>query len=137
MSKFIYNTIMLIDDNGTANLVHQHLLKRVLHADDIRTFTNPVNALKELCKELLEGHKSILLLLDMHMPEMNGFEFLTACSLFSDKLESLDVVMLTSSIDDRVLQLCSDHPYVIKAISKPLKENEILDLVTQKSLVSA
>ena len=137
MHKFTYSTVFIVDDNSTANLVHQHLLKRISIADDIQTFTNPINALKDLRKELIGDEKRILVLLDIHMPEMNGFEFLKACSLFSDNYETLDIIMVTSSIDERELQQVSEHPSVRKVITKPLKGNQILDFVTQKSLISA
>lgn len=137
MHKPLYSTVFIIDDNSTANLVHQHLLKRISITDDIRTFTNPVNALKELCDELFVEERRILILLDIHMPEMNGFEFLKACSLFPEHYEALDIIMISSSIDEKELQLGLEHPLVRKVISKPLKVNQILDFITQKSLISA
>jgi len=53
MRKFMYDTVFIVDDNSTANLIHQHLLRKISIADDIKTFTNPIIALKELRNELL------------------------------------------------------------------------------------
>jgi len=71
------------------------------------------------------------------LPEMNGFEFLKACSLFSDNKDTLDIIMVTSSIDDRELQLGSEHPLVRKVITKPLKGNQMLDFVSHRPPISA
>ncbi len=137
MHTFNYNTVYIVDDNKTANLIHQHLLGRISVADDIKTFNNPLNALQELRKEVLENKNQILVLLDIHMPEMNGFEFLEACSLFSDNFESVDVIMVTSSINERELQKGYENPLVRKVITKPLKEDQIVAFVAQRSLISA
>lgn len=137
MCQFTYNTIFIIDDNSTANLVHQHLLRRISISEDLKTFTNPMNALKALREELLLEDKRILVLLDIHMPEMNGFEFLKACSLFCENHKDLDVIMVTSSIDENELQQGSECPFVRKVITKPLKANQILDFVSHSSLISA
>lgn len=48
MNKFAYHTVFIVDDNKTSNFVHRHLLRRISVADDIRDFTNPIDALKEL-----------------------------------------------------------------------------------------
>ena len=137
MNNSNYNTVFIIDDNKTANLVHQHLLKRISIADTLRSFTNPIDALKELSKELLSGEERILILLDIHMPEMNGFEFLKACSLFAENCETLDVIMVTSSIDENELQQGAKYPLVKKVITKPLKANQIVDFIAQRALISA
>lgn len=137
MHQFTYDTVYIVDDNSTVNLVHNHLLKRISVANEIKTFTNPINALKELHIELLTEKNQILVLLDIHMPEMNGFEFLKACSLFSVSYELVDVIIVSSSIDEREIQKGLEYPLVRKIITKPLKETQLLDLIEQRSIISA
>ncbi len=137
LTKHTYNTVFIIDDNATSNLVHKHVLARIAITETIQTFTNPVEGLDQLRTELLDPEKRILVLLDIHMPEMNGFEFLDACSCFTEKHEVLDILMVTSSIDDRELQLGTEYTLVKKVISKPLKGNQILEFITQNHPVSA
>lgn len=137
LTKVTYNSVLIIDDNATSNLVHKHVLRRIAIAENVLTFTNPIEGLDQLRTELLNPEKRILVLLDIHMPEMNGFEFLDACSCFTEKHEVLDILMVTSSIDDRELQLGTEYVLVKKVISKPLKGNQILDFITQSHPVSA
>ncbi|TMM56644.1 response regulator [Maribacter algarum] len=137
MQKFTYDTVYIVDDNNTANLVHEHLLKRICVAPQIKSFTNPLRALKKLNLELLADEKQILVLLDIHMPEMNGFEFLNAFSLFSVNNELVDVVMVSSSIDEKEIQQGLEYPIVRKIITKPLKETQLLDFIKQKGIISA
>lgn len=137
LSKLTYHTVLIIDDNATSNLVHKHVLGRISIAENILTFSNPIEGLEQLRSELLNPEKRILVLLDIHMPEMNGFEFLDACACFSDKHEVLDILMVTSSIDDRELQLGTEYTLVKKVISKPLKGNQIMDFIAQSHPVSA
>lgn len=137
LTKNAYNSVLIIDDNATSNLVHKHVLGRIAITETILTFTNPIEGLEQLRSELHDPERRILVLLDIHMPEMNGFEFLDACSCFADKHEVLDILMVTSSIDDRELQLGTEYTLVKKVISKPLKGNQILEFITQSHPVSA
>ncbi len=97
MHKFTYSTVFIVDDNSTANLVHQHLLKRISIADDIQTFTNPINALKDLRKELIGDEKRILVLLDIHMPNMSGEQLMTDKNLFKKHNSKTPILALTGN----------------------------------------
>ncbi len=137
MSNFTYDTVYIIDDNSTANLVHQHVIKRISITNQIKTFTNPIDALKDLRLELLRDEKYILVLLDIYMPEMNGFEFLKACSLFPVNHDLLDVIMVSSSISESEIEQVFDYSLVQKFITKPLKGTQLLDFVKRRAIISA
>lgn len=67
------------------------------------------------------AHQVSLVLLDINMPEMNGFEFLQAYqSLVNQGLASAPVVMLTSSSADSDRQVVADFSCVKGYLVKPL-----------------
>lgn len=65
--------------------------------------------------------KSILMLLDINMPEMTGWQFLEALEeKYPHLLENLRVVILSSSIDDADINKSRQFKAVSKYLSKPL-----------------
>jgi CheY-like chemotaxis protein len=68
-----------------------------------------------------------LVLLDINMPELNGWEFLEA-------IQSLDtsiyVVMVTSSVDSRDKKKAKSYKQVIEYMEKPLSINACLQIKT-------
>lgn len=91
--------ILLVDDDEVGRI-------NVRRAFDKGKITNPLfyaeDGLQAL--EILRGdtfpHERRLVLLDMHMPRMNGLEFLRALRSDPD-LRATSVVMLTASEEDR------------------------------------
>ncbi len=132
-----YDAVFIVDDDPTINLVHKHLVKKISMAKDIRTFTDPGKALKELREELPKCDKRLLVLLDINMPEMSGFEFLDKASLFPGVDVHTDIIMVSSSIDPRDREKARTHPLVQYYISKPLKKDVIRDLIRDRSLMTA
>lgn len=132
-----YDSVFIVDDNPTINVVHKHLFKKISIAKDIRAFTDPENALKELQKALLVHGKHVLVFLDINMPEMTGFEFLDQASLFPGVEALTDIIMVSSSIDFRDMERGKAHPLVQRYITKPLKKEEIHDFVRYRSQMTA
>ncbi|ASV30751.1 response regulator [Maribacter cobaltidurans] len=122
-----YNNIYLIDDFETVNFLHTMLLKR-LGFQSVFSFTNPEEGLKVLL-ENRNSLKSSLILLDINMPEMNGFEFLD-CLLKEGITQSLDVIIVSSSISEKDKRLALEYPeYVRHFLNKPLESNQLKTLL--------
>lgn len=71
--------ILLIDDNETSNFLNERLLKRMDLTDHIQVVTNGKQALDylgKICREPGQHIKPELILLDINMPVLDGFEFL-------------------------------------------------------------
>ena len=112
--------VMVVDDSITVRRVTQRLLKRegyrvVLAADGLQAL------------ELLQDEKPTLVLSDIEMPRMDGFDL--ARNIRSDaKLRDLPIIMITSRIAEKHRQhareLGVDH-----YLGKPYSEDELLGLV--------
>ncbi|MEQ8810141.1 MAG: response regulator [Imperialibacter sp.] len=119
------NRIILIDDDEISNFLSISLIRKIDPEIEIIPFRNGKEALDYLKNEGLSKRKSNLILLDIRMPVMNGFEFLEEIRNSNLKTkDSMRVVMLSSSDNPRDLEKAKSFE-VLGYINKPLKEESI------------
>jgi chemosensory pili system protein ChpA (sensor histidine kinase/response regulator) len=113
-------TVMVVDDSITVRQVTQRLLNR--NGIDVLTAKDGVEALA-----LLKQRRPDLMLLDIEMPRMDGFE-LAATIRKDDDLRDLPIIMITS----RASKKHSDHATRIgvnRYLGKPYHEGELLESI--------
>ena len=99
----LLNCILLVDDDEPTNILHQLVWEEIGLVEHIQTASSGREALDYLiaCRDRI-GHHFILpdlILLDVNMPAMNGFEFLEAFRrLPGFHEEDIKVVLLTTSL---------------------------------------
>ncbi len=124
MSEYKYKCIMLIDDSDIDNMVNKHILSRNNVAENILVFTSANDALVYIEKNKTNLDPNIfpsIILLDINMPIMNGFGFLHEFEKANNELlDTIKVVMLTSSVDPNDIRKSKDFKSVKSFISKPL-----------------
>ena len=74
------STILLVDDDETTNFLHERLLDRLDVFEQVLVARNGAQALEILTQPnaRFSSINPVLVLLDLNMPVMNGFEFLKA-----------------------------------------------------------
>lgn len=123
--------VLVIDDSDPDLLYAKIVLESAAIAEHVLPFETAVEALDFLCRP--QGHDADLILLDINMPEMNGFEFLDRYErLHADHQAHAVVVMLTSSPDPRdrarAMAYASVKGYVVKPLDS-LDAKGLTDLV--------
>lgn len=132
--------VMLVDNSSIDNFVNTKIITRYEFALNVLPFTKASKALKFLL-ELNSADESDIpsvLFLDLDMPEINGFEFLDAFNLLSDKIKkNVKIVILTNSMNPSDAIKCSKHESVVTFFQKPLiKDNiEALNILLSNSVV--
>ena len=110
--------VIVIDDNELDLLYARIVLERTQPAIEVQTFDSARDALLALQGP---ADPPDLILLDINMPGMNGFEFLAAQKALSEASRAgAPVVMLTSSPDaqdrERAFAFAAVRGYLIKPI---------------------
>src|SRR5688572_3410792 len=100
MKKKLKN-IVLVDDNKLTNSFHKKILERIDCAEGINTFENAEAALEFISANVgNDSQKSDLIILDLNMPGMNGWEFIEEFRNFTEDIKAkVHIIMLSSSMD--------------------------------------
>jgi CheY-like chemotaxis protein len=128
---------MLIDDNEIDNLINQKMIESSSISQHILIHTGARSAIEflrnieKLSSTVPEAKKLIpeIILLDIDMPLMDGFQFLEEFEKFSEFIKSsTKIVMLTSSLNPSDLNRAKKSKYVTKYLNKPLSFDNLLGL---------
>lgn len=114
--------VWIVDDDQVNNLICKTLLREEDWVEAIEEFTESHMAFETLSS--LDGDSMPdVILLDINMPELSGWEFLDKVekelNLFSKQV-NLCVILLTSSIDESDTVKADNHKHVDGMLSKPL-----------------
>lgn len=125
----VKNVFLVIEDNLIDQLVIKQLLKKVLFIDEVYTTNNG----KEGIEWLMANRKiypSIIIILDVQMPVMNGFEFLKAyANLDSELKKDNQIYVLSSTLDPDEIRKIGESIYVTKFLGKPFPIEEFRNKV--------
>ncbi|NNK90325.1 MAG: response regulator [Saprospiraceae bacterium] len=119
----MFDRILLIDDDHPTNLLHRIFIEKSGLSNDITEFTYAETALKWL-KELDLSDFPCLILLDINMPRMTGFDFLIEFKKHFPEKYTRKIVMLTTSMnpDD---ELRAREMGIFDYLTKPLSVKKL------------
>lgn len=121
--------ILVVDDSSTMQMFIKVTLNE-LGYHDVQTCDSAKAALETIDK----SHPD-LILLDWHMPEMNGLELLQELKN-SDKTKQIPVIMLTTeSATENVAKAIENgaEGYVLKPINKELLKTRLEDIKLKRT----
>jgi CheY-like chemotaxis protein len=123
----LIHNILIIDDNEMDNYISERLLKKHRIADEVTVRTSALDGLHYL-DELQRTAKYFpeVILLDVNMPAMDGFEFLETFSHYPRKLINKScVIVLSSSSDPKDIHKAKRSRFVKDYFIKPLTTEKI------------
>jgi CheY-like chemotaxis protein len=117
-----FKSILLVDDDEATNFYHRIMLEEWDAAENIYVCTHGAMAL-----DFINNHPTFrfeqpsLILLDINMPVMNGFEFLEQYAHVEESLKATHILfMLTTSLHQRDIDRASGMEDLKGYFNKPL-----------------
>lgn len=125
-----FNSILVIDDSKYDRFIASEFLEsyatvnEIICVDSAQAGLDYIKSIEEILERLPE-----IILLDIRMPKMDGFDFLNGFATFSSEVkQKCKVFMLSSSVDPYDISRAEKSIYVFDFIEKPLSEEKILKL---------
>ncbi|WP_248396177.1 MULTISPECIES: response regulator [unclassified Bizionia] len=129
--------VMLIDDNKIDLFVNQRIIEKYNPNIKTRVFNNAISAISFFkLLELNTNIKSVaipdVILLDINMPEMNGFNFFNEFKLLNFiNTRAIKVYMVSSSMCSMDINKARNEPYCAGYITKPLTVNKLKNVLNK------
>ncbi len=128
------NSVLIIDDNEIDIMVHRRQIERsgrfgrVMSASDGRIALDMYTDYQERRMEFHDDFPPLVVLLDINMPRLDGFEFLDHFRNFASEFSEQYIVMLTSSDSPTDRARADDDPLVVDYLVKPLTAAQVGEL---------
>jgi response regulator RpfG family c-di-GMP phosphodiesterase len=119
---------ILIDDDPMNNLICKLTIEMTLGQTDVKAFVNPESGLEYIQSYFSDANNdtSALVLLDINMPIMSGWEFLEMFDNLSFEVKDrVKICILSSSIDERDKERSYANKNVLDFLVKPLTDKDI------------
>ncbi|WP_114792714.1 response regulator [Niabella yanshanensis] len=128
--------ILIVDDDYVYKLVTSRMIHLCCTEAKIICATNGLEALEIIESPLHNNSVQMpdIILLDIEMPGMNGWEFLHALSSFSQRrVEKPDIYIVSSSIDEVDEERMRIYPAVKELLVKPFSAAKLGWILNQKT----
>lgn len=126
--------ILIIDDNIIDQIITKQLLKKTFGITEICTGNNGKQGIEWLNNYEKNSEESLIILLDIKMPEMDGFEFLSEYEILPEELKKeIQIFMLSSTLDPNDILRAKSNKYVKYLLSKPLPVKEFSKMIYPES----
>ena len=122
--------IMIVDDSPSDNFLHERMILRMgfaKHVVIMRTGHGAIDHLTNYDKKRCLPPQ--LILLDVEMPGMNGWEFLEAYDKLHESDKSADVIMMVASNEAPEVETIKANSAIKDYVVKPMDEEGLQGLM--------
>ena len=120
-------TLFLIDDDALTNYIHRRVISSKYNFNIVE-FTDPAKALETLQAYTQADAEQLpeVIFVDINMPHMDGWDFLNEYEKLPDfVLEKCEVIVLSSTVNQREIERANTYRVVKGFISKPLSQDAL------------
>ncbi|GGH22384.1 response regulator [Dyadobacter endophyticus] len=112
---------IIVDDSVFDQFTQEKLLLKSGLTKTVRTFSSAQQAIDHLRDQGADMPETVILL-DLQMPGLNGFEFTEHYGLLPDVVRKrIRLFMISSTVDTSDIEEAEANPYIIQLLPKPLE----------------
>jgi response regulator RpfG family c-di-GMP phosphodiesterase len=130
MNKTAYKKIIFIDDDVELVNIYNSILKQKNLSKYLIHFKNGKEGIDYLKKIENKEELPDYILLDLYMPQMNGFQFLSDFERMDEIKDSVEIYVCSSSRKKADRDKVMKYPYVSAYLEKPLS-SDFIELLIQ------
>ncbi len=109
--------VIIVDDDPGVLFLHELMVRESGLSDEIKPFNRAESAIKYI--DSLPPDQRLLVLLDINMPGMNGWDFMDHIS-GKKEYQHVDVAMVTSSVNKSDRIRSENYSQIIRFLEKPV-----------------
>jgi len=124
------NSICIIDDDEIYTFLLKKTLKRIDVCNSINVYVNGADGIEKI-KALIANNELLpdIILLDINMPLLDGWEFLDEYKKLKDKLgKAISIYIVSSSISAADIEKAKKHLEVIDFLTKPIAPETLVEI---------
>lgn len=125
---------ILIDDSMLDLFINEKMLNVHELAEAVVKFSDPRQALEFISAQAGQLPVRYVILLDLQMPVMNGFQFVDGFRQVEASLQAnFRIIMLSSTIDSQDIQRAKADPQIVEIMTKPLNPERLQSILATLS----
>ena len=126
--------VLVVDDDYVSNIITKTNIDRKLHNTEVITFENSKLALQYILDTLHNvANTPILILLDLYMPVVTGWDILDAIKSSHNLSKLVTLYVLTSSLSEADEAQAMGYDFVSGFISKPFHIESIQEYLNKQA----
>ncbi|HYD22699.1 MAG TPA: response regulator [Flavipsychrobacter sp.] len=115
---------IIIDDSKLDCFIAEKIIRNTGRGGDIRSFTAATDALAHVTGNTSDSGPRTVIIVDIQMPIMNGFDFVEAFEKLPEATRARYIIyMLSSSINENDINRVQNYPSIKQFLNKPLTSN--------------
>jgi len=127
------NNFIVIDDSKLDCFIAERIIKNTGRCESIISFLQAKDALEHISKTPASAPYPVIILVDIQMPVMNGFQFVAAFENLSDTIKNNYIIyLISSSINDEDLGKVHLYPSIKQFLNKPITSNMLSVLLAKE-----
>ncbi|MBA3664068.1 MAG: response regulator [Bacteroidetes bacterium] len=131
ISKSVFGRVIIIDDDPINNFILFQNIKFISPALPVFEFISPSEALRYIASAILSDCS--LVLLDINMPQLSGWEFLHELTALTIPLKNkFEMYMLSSSTDISDQKMAHEHVFVKDYLIKPITIEKLRKILLKR-----
>jgi CheY-like chemotaxis protein len=123
---------IVIDDSKLDCFIAEKVITNTGKSGEVRSFVSAEQALETIISAKYTSFPHTIILVDIQMPVMNGFQFIEAFEqLGPEVINNYSIFVISSSINENDLKRVDNYISVKQFLNKPLNSNILGALVDQ------